>query len=82
MSWYLDPITPRQLVAIEFIQEYLGIEFTGEPTKGGAGAFIGEYYQRAKDHRDMTSVQGMTNQQAVASLKQQKLLEEQDPWSV
>jgi hypothetical protein len=80
MSWRTDPLTPRQRIAIRLIEQYLGIQYTGNNTKGAGSAFIGEYYERAKRVRDGLDVQTMTNRQAVASLKQQKLLVEVDPW--
>jgi hypothetical protein len=80
MSWHTDPITQRQRIAIRLIEQYMNIEYRGGPTKGAAGAFIGEYYERAKYLRDNQDIQQMTNRQAVASLKQQNLLEEVGPW--
>jgi hypothetical protein len=80
MSWHSDPITPRQRIAIRLIEQYVGIEYTGGPTKGAAGSFIGDHYERAKYLRDNQGVQEMTNLQAIVSLRQQKLLEEVGPW--
>lgn len=80
MSWHSDPITPRQRIAVRLIEEYLGIEYTGGPTKGAAGQFIGDYYEEAKRVRDNQGAQDMTNRQAIVSLRQKKLLEEVGPW--
>jgi hypothetical protein len=80
MSWRTDPITPRQRVAIRLIEQYLGVQYAGGPTKGAASGFIGEYYERAKHVRDNQGVQEMTNRQAVVSLRQLNLLEEVGPW--
>lgn len=77
-GWRSDPMTTRQGIAVRLIEQYLSVKFEGR-TKGHASAFIGQYYDEAKRLRDTQSTQSMTNRQAVASLLQKKLLEE-DPW--
>lgn len=78
-AWHHHPITPRQRIAIRLIESYVGVKFIGY-NKGGASAFIGEHYAKAKMLRDNKGKQQMTNRQAVASLKQKKVLQEVGPW--
>lgn len=73
--WWHDPLTERQHVAVELIQERLGIRFDGS-VKGEAMGFIGKYYELAKKFRaEDVTIEVVTNRKLA-----KHILEEENPW--